>query len=350
MKAWPSILIRCDAGRDHGLGHLMRCLTLAESLRAQGAMNIKFMVQASSRILQRIYDSGFSVLDARFVTGTKESCAEILDWNHQNCQNDPIRPWIVIDGKYASPSSVEPLSHIANVICFDDFPYRDFPVPVIVNAQPWTTELDYPPHADRQILSGGRFNSIHPRYFEAAKIENRQAILITMGGEDPQNDTAWIANSLGDMLTGYPVIVAIGPSHPDQLEAVNAINQHIPQAEILYAPSSLTLAAERSFLAISAGGTSCYELQAAGIAVAALAVEHHQLEFINALERLGGIVSIGGPQKSSDERDSGPARRIVQRFLYHSAWREERIERGKAMFPAPGGPYLAQRLADILLK
>lgn len=347
--AWPPLLIRCDAGRDHGLGHLMRCLSLAESLRASGGAVAQFLMQAPDTIRQRVRDAGFSVLEASALAGYGEpGCSELLAWCKQNRGTQGAKPWVVVDGKYAEPAALAPVAGVSRLICYDDAPYRDFPASVIINTQPWTSEQDYPLCTGRRILAGGRYNAIHPAYFTAADNTDRQAILITMGGEDPANDTAWIARTMGDLLAGYRVLVVIGPAHPDRAGAVAAITRHIPQAEIIHAPPSLIPAAECAFLAISAGGTSCCEFQAAGVAVAALAVEEHQIPFVEALERFGGVVPLAGPAFVSDPRPTEPARAILHRLLSDSAWRNERISRGRALFPAPGGHCLARSLMEIL--
>ena len=347
--AWPALLIRCDGGTDHGLGHLMRCLSLAESLRAEGGPVAQFLMQAPDDILQRVSDAGFSVLATSSVAGSAgHDCSQLLEWCQKNGGPQATKPWVVVDGKYADPSTLVPLAEKSRLICYDDTPYRDFPATVIINAQPWTDEQDYLDRTGRWILAGGRYNAIHPDYFAAAEKTDRQAVLITMGGEDPANDTAWIARTVGDMLTGYRVLVVIGPAHPDRAGAIKAIRQYLPQAEIIHAPPSLILAAERSFLALSAGGTSCCELQAAGVAVAALAVEEHQIPFIKALEHLGGIVPLAGPAPVCSSRPAEPVRTILRRLLSDATWRNERITRGKTLFPAPGGRYLARSLMEIL--
>lgn len=345
---WPPLLIRCDAGQDHGLGHMMRCLSLADALRTEGGPGAKFLMQAPDAIRQRVRDAGFPVLEASAVAGSAGvDCSELMAWCQKNRGHQGVKPWVVVDGKYADPMVLAPLAGVSRLICYDDAPYRDFPAAVIINAQPWTSEKDYLQRTERQILAGGRYNAIHPDYFAAAEKADRQAVLITLGGEDPANDTAWIAQTMADLLADYRVLVVIGPAHPDRVAAVAAVRHHLPQAEIIHAPPSLIPAAECAFLAISAGGTSCCELQAAGIAVAAIAVEEHQIPYVKALERLGGIVPLAGPSPVSAARPVEPARTILRRLLSDRSWRDERVSRGRALFPASGGQFLARSLMEI---
>lgn len=346
---WPALLIRCDAGRDHGLGHVMRCLSLAESLRAEGGPVAHFLMHAPDDIMQRVCSAGFLVSPTSSIAGTAGGdCYQILEWCNQNGGTVEAKPWVVVDGKYADPPALLPVAEEARLICYDDAPYRDFTAAVIVNSQPWTSEEDYPDRIGRRILAGSLYNAIHPDYFAAAEKRDRQSVLITMGGEDPSNDTAWIACTMADLLEGYPVLVVVGPAHPDRTGVVSTIRQYLPKAEIIYAPPSLIPAAESSFLAISAGGTSCCELQAAGVAVAAIAVEEHQISFVEEIEKLGGVVKMAGPAPVSSSRPVEPSRTILRRLLSDDAWRNNRVARGKALFPVPGGRYLARSLMEIL--
>ncbi|MCC9624266.1 hypothetical protein LPB41_21505 [Thalassospira sp. MA62] len=346
---WPRLRIRCDAGADHGLGHLMRCLSLAKALRAAGGPVAEFWMQAPDRIFKRVQDAGFSAISSSSQAGVAGAdCDNMLAWCRQVAFEDEQKPWLIVDGKYADPVALAPVAEKSHLVCFDDEPYRDFPADVIVNAQPWTAETDYPARAGRHVLAGGRYNAIDPGYFAARNVPNRKAVLITLGGEDPANDTAWTVMAMADLLAPFPVIVVIGPAHPDPKGAVGAVTRYLPQAEIHHAPASLVPMAERSFFAISAGGTSCYELQAASIAVAAIAVEDHQIPFVAALERLGGVVPLVGPAVGNKARPTDKARAIVKRLLADDGWRNARVTRGNTLFPEPGGPLLARTLMKVL--
>lgn len=330
------VLMRCDAGGDHGLGHLMRCLSLADALRAQGCPAADFVMQAPESIADRVRARGFTVHQTAATAGTDgEAMGRLL-----TATDGPV--WLVIDGKYVEAPYVDRLSQDASVICFDDAPLRDFPARIIINSQPWTMAEDYPPRARRTVLAGAAYNAIDPAYFAAATLRNRAGVLITMGGEDPQNDTAWIARELGDLLADHPVEVVLGPAHPDPEAARQAVLTAWPLARVLDAPPSLVDCVSRAWLAISAGGTTCYELQAAGVVTAALAVEDHQRPFIAALERLGGVVALGGPVP----RDAAAARAILHRLLTDAVWQQDCVQRGCRLFSGPGG----QRLAAAIIR
>lgn len=332
------ILFRCDAGGDHGLGHLMRCLSLADALRDHGLPVAEFIMQASDDLQDRVMKRGFVACHATSVAGTDaDAMIHMLE-----AETGPV--WLVIDGKYVQPDYVEALKGQAKIICFDDELLRDFPAQIIINSQPWTRPDDYSARPGRTVLAGAVYNAVAPAYFDAARHTDRKSVLITLGGEDPANDTAWIARELGDLLAKYPVEVVLGPAHPDPEAARQAVRQAWPGARIVEAPPDLVDNIHRAWLAISAGGTTCYELQAAGVATLAIAVEPHQIPFVAALEDLGGVVSLGGPQP----RDASAARVAVARMLGDSRWRQLRIDRGRQLFPGPGGAALVPAIMAAL--
>lgn len=331
------LLIRCNAGSSHGLGHLMRCLSLAAAARETGVGRPVFVLQAPDSIVRRVQSAGFEVIVVPQGRGAWEFLEDLVGRSGTAC-------WLVIDDKYASVDDVARFVGRVGLICYDDQPLREFPADVIINSQPWTKARDYAARPGRLVLAGAAYNSIDSAYFDAARLTDREGVLITMGGEDPRNDIAWVCEHLGDLLRDFALEIVIGPSHPQPQVARVAAERWLPGAMISVAPPSLVESAKRAFLAISAGGTSCYELLAAGVAVVALAVEDHQVPFIRSLEALGVLIRLGDPQP----RPVQPARSILERFLADHNRQTECVTRGRRLFSKPGGVAVVRAITGHL--
>jgi spore coat polysaccharide biosynthesis predicted glycosyltransferase SpsG len=150
-----------------------------------------------------------------------------------------------------------------------------------------------------------------------------------------------VLRHLGDLFAGRPVIVVVGPAHSDP-DAVEVAAKGVPDVEIHRAPRDLVVLAERSEIAISAGGTTCYELAAAGIAIAAIATEPHQHDLIAPLAKRGAVAALGGADLSV-----ASARATVGDLLTRPDLRGALAKGARAIFPAPGAPRIADALFEL---
>ena len=63
------LLIRCDAGPRHGLGHLSRCLNIAISARKQEWRPIRLPSSIRHQLIQNM---GFEVTPQEYPTGSED--------------------------------------------------------------------------------------------------------------------------------------------------------------------------------------------------------------------------------------------------------------------------------------
>lgn len=322
--------MRCDAGAQHGLGHLSRCLTLARELRRRGA-TVEFWVSASAAILARVREQGFAV---NYVADV--GAADRLEWLEMAAD------LLIIDSKAADADYVATCQDRVPGVVFDDELARDLPCSVIINNNVWAAAADYPPRAGRKLLLGTEYNTVDPRYFDLAGTV-RQGLLISMGGEDPGNHTAWLIETLAPHLPAMPVYVCIGPAHPDPDAVSEAAARHLPQAEIHRAPASLLDLVVRSSAALSAGGTTCYELAAAGVPTAILSVEDHQDRMRAAMCAAGAAVSLG----RFDTIAHASAVQALERLLEPEE-AARLAQAAKRLVPAPGVPSIVNALTTVL--
>jgi len=99
----PQVLIRCDAGERHGLGHLIRSLTLAMALRQKG-FEPSFVCHDPGGIAgERIKAGEFNVIQSPGHAGTSEDIAVIKDALGEDSGV------IIFDSWDATESSLEPL-------------------------------------------------------------------------------------------------------------------------------------------------------------------------------------------------------------------------------------------------
>ena len=326
-----TVLFRCDAGLKHGLGHLSRCLTLADAL-AHAGIQSGFVVHAPEGIRRRVSDAGYEVVATEASIGADD---EPPGWIAEGAR------LVVVDSKDNTASYTARCRALRPVVCFDEKISRELPCDVLINNHIGARRSDYDVRTDRRLLIGPAFNTVHPSYFGLA--EPRRGLLITLGGEDPLNHTVWLIDALADAIGTLPTLVCIGPAHPDPDSVFLVCKKRLPAAEVFVSPPSLVSLAARCHLALSAGGITCYELAAAGIASAVLAIEEHQVRLAAAMVAAGAALFLG----KSDRIDRKSVRQTFAK-LQHPHTVDSLRSAGQSLFPHPGAPAIVAELREFL--
>lgn len=335
------IFIRCDGGHGDGLGHVVRCVTLAHALRDCGA-DVRFLTWSPDGIARSIVArNGFSVEDSPAPAAHVDDLAFVVD----RLSQETARPQIVLDSRSIENGYVAACASVAFVACIDDDLERDLPCNILINNNVWATGADYDPRPNRRLLLGAQYNLVKSAYFEASEEHERGRIqvLLTMGGEDPFDQTSRLIKVLRNTLAACELTVIVGPAHPNPDSVLHTARKNSPLAEVVIAPTDLTAPIARADLAITAGGTTCYELAAGGVAQAALILDDHQEPLVRAMVEHGCMIRLG----RYDGLDVESARRKVADLVTSAMARRALAEAGRKLFDMPGAPRTAAALLDI---
>lgn len=326
-----SALFRCDAGAKHGLGHLSRCLTLAGALAKQGVKS-RFAINAPDSLADRIIAAGHEVARVGVPLGPLDDPGE---WPASGVG------LLILDSKGITQDCAAACKAIAPVVCFDDEVARDLPCDVLINNNPWACADDYGQRAGRKLLLGPKFNTVRAEFF--APPSERHGLLITLGGEDPDNHTTWLIEQLVADIGHLPTVIVIGPAHPDPESVQNVCKTMLPHAEVNFAPATLAPLVLRCHIAISAAGTTCYELAAGGVAMAVLAVEEHQARLADTMVSKGAALSLGRYNDIEKEKVRKTYADLVRPQTAASL-----AMAGRSLFPRPGIDAIVFELRDFL--
>jgi UDP-2,4-diacetamido-2,4,6-trideoxy-beta-L-altropyranose hydrolase len=326
------VLFRCDAGKEDGLGHVMRCLTLADAMRSQGE-TVTFCSVIGSQMVgaERIEARGFPCIAA---AGPAASQAD------KDALADLSRDVFIIDSRRATAGYVNGAAKQGFTVVIDDDGMVGLDADIVINSELDPASERYPDRASRRFdLFGPRYNLIDPAMFAARPLAAvTQRLLVTFGGEDPFNHTRWALDSLAPTIAGLAVTVVTGPAHPDPVSARVAAAKI--GATVIDAPMSLTPHILNSDLAITAGGTTCYELAAAGVPMLAIGIEPHQKHLIDALAARGACLPLG----MGFDIDVVQASCALRPLIEDSDARSRMRAAEQALFPGPGAPLIADAI------
>ncbi|MDN4500892.1 UDP-2,4-diacetamido-2,4,6-trideoxy-beta-L-altropyranose hydrolase [Alteromonadaceae bacterium BrNp21-10] len=258
MKA----LFRVDASADIGLGHLMRCLALAQTL-ARENFEIIFVCQHQTQniaLSRQDWVGGIVVIPEGFTQ------AQELDWLamlNEMQQADVV----IIDGYQFDSGYRQRLRAMAKkLVVFDDNNNSgELHGDLVINGANNAAELGYKISApNAQYCLGSDYRILRQEFIQLDEVpwSQRHSLCIMMGGSDPLNITLPLLEALQQQNASMPIRVMTGAAYPfmDDLQAF--IRQSPMAIQHLANCQQVAEIVSQSRLAISAAGGSQFEILA----------------------------------------------------------------------------------------
>ena len=314
------IYIRTDGNSQIATGHLVRCLSIARALRKEAAdkcpLSICFLLsdEESRRLLENFFEMEnefeWRILSHADYQHPEQELKELLTFGSAS------RPVLLIDSYFVTEKYLTDLHNVFTIVYLDDLRVFDYPVDMVINYDLLTPAIrkDYEQfyHSAHKKLLGGRYAPLRPQFWENPSLQTEVAvsnvkthriedsgqkersvhILIASGGSDPYHTTLQLVRKLSKQFpAGYCFDLIVGAYNPDKEElqrlaetASIVLHEGVTQMAALMASCDL---------AISAAGTTLYELCAVGIPTASFVIADNQLACAKAFEECHIIPYLG---------------------------------------------------------
>lgn len=306
------IVFRVDANEKVATGHLMRCLAIAEECRKQGE-TCQFLL-AEDKETDRITERGFSYHVLNSVWDHLDTEIELLQ---QYLAANPC-DWLVVDTYQATAGYLHRLNEMCPVLYLDDFGEEGYAVAAVLHYGVVRNSESYAKNYARKgvrALVGPEYiplrEEFQPEHLAELqeKWSNRQfgreqderpdpdrmagqpAILITTGGTDPYHVTEQVLEyCLADQIFRnycYHVLVGSMNDHVQELQQLaekHAKGDSSPVILHFGVKHMADLICQCDY-AVSAGGTTLYELCACGIPTVCFSFSDNQLPAVQLLEQ-----------------------------------------------------------------
>ena len=337
------LLLRADAGPQIGMGHVMRCLALAEPW-LQASSTVTLLTAPRAGGLQPPSASSDNPTERRLQTAGTDalrSRAESLGISLRELSAPPGSPadaaetitlaqslrttWLVLDGYHFDDAFQRTVKAAGlRLLVFDDTAHAaHYSADFILNQNLGATAALYP-HRDptTRILLGPRFVQMRSEFTRAAPqtsttrlsslaptggegrgegASHIPRLLITLGGSDPDNVTAQVLSVL-HTIPNLAADVILGPANP-HADALRAAISHLPSPiSIQINPPNLPALMSRADLAICAGGTTAWELSFLGIPMLVLVLAENQRTNAERLAQTGAAIHTSLPSLAADLR------------------------------------------------
>lgn len=288
--AEKTVLIRADSSASIGIGHISRCMGLAQAFAYHGKEVVFVSKPLPGNINYLVQREGFQVLetpddDIHFIESIAES----------------IKPeWIVLDHPQTTleyESKVR--SATGAFVAVIDGQFRQHECDMLVNPNCYATVpncVGTVPVGCR-ILAGYNYYILRDEFIEreSSMIQDSTFhILVTLGGADPENATLAVCRALGsvdfgDLETTFDIV--IGPANLHAAEIRSLIEtENDNRFQLFEKPADLFDLIDGSRLCITAGGITMGEVIYLEKPVIGLVIADNQKRTIETLASKGAIL------------------------------------------------------------
>jgi len=258
-----SLIIRCDVGKEIGLGHYYRCTILKKAFEKNGKhafLVLKYLDEGECPLpYDLLVEGSYKNEIAKYAFEGKNI---ILDMFHYKSRSDREFKKYIVDLQ-KNNNKIAFIEGLEDEACPSHFyPYLD------VLITPYICSTLYKKHPNH--FFGEDF-----LIMDVSRVVNKKNIkkiakniLITFGGSDPWNQTNWVLNAFKkeNCFNNVQIKVVIGPlMTKNQIKEIQQYEREFKEVHLLCAPQDLKDYFEWADLAITNSGNTRYELAASGV-------------------------------------------------------------------------------------
>ncbi|WP_245953186.1 UDP-2,4-diacetamido-2,4,6-trideoxy-beta-L-altropyranose hydrolase [Alteromonas aestuariivivens] len=250
------MIICTDANEQIGVGHLFRCIALAQAAAHQGVDCHFVLTSAAARISDHQRDWSFAVSES-----SPEDCFLTLC----DLLEQPENSVLVLDGYKISREQLKKLrSKVKCIVALDDgeFRYIEF-ADIVVNPASRNLNNKYIEiQPSVHCCTGSSYRLLRQEFcnLNPLPVQCRQGIVLCFGGSDPAGLTIKLLQALDEVGARVPIRVITGAAYPTLQELKSLIPTLDLPIEHSHQCQDMAQAWSSARLAISAAGGSQFEL------------------------------------------------------------------------------------------
>lgn len=269
---------RVDANENVATGHMMRCIAIATECRRRGIDCI--FILAENKETQRLTEYGFSyrILDSKWddMDGEEDKLITLI----RELKLDRL----VIDSYQATASYLASINVVVPVMYIDDMSEEEYSVDAILHYSQWAEDNTYQKKysaTDVSLLVGMQYVPLREEFRKSNVSRHREdSILITTGGTDTYNVTYKVLCELQNRqeFSDYKFEVIIGSLNQNK-EILHELQKTDKRITLHQNIKNMDEFMRKCRFAVSAGGTTLYELCACGIPTVCFSFADNQQGF-----------------------------------------------------------------------
>jgi UDP-2,4-diacetamido-2,4,6-trideoxy-beta-L-altropyranose hydrolase len=292
------LLIRADASEQIGSGHVMRSLALAQAWQDSGGAVCLAARLLPKALERRWHEEKFEI---RQLAEPRDDAQQTVELAREIGAD-----WVALDGYQFG---VETQLAIKNaglrlLVVDDEARPRQYVADLVLNQAAYAVPGLYPIHGpSTALLLGTRYALLRREFLRARPTERSQTprtqrVLVTLGGADPDNCTRTVLEAIAG-IEKLRTIAAVGPSNSHAMELEKLAQGAGGRITVWRNPPDMSQLMAWADLAISAAGSTCWELAFMGLPMLLVVLAENQRPGATSLEKLGLARNLGWHTKLS---------------------------------------------------
>lgn len=332
------IFIRADANERIGTGHVMRCLSIARAFASIGKEVV------------------FITADHRgdtLISGYLSICLDSI-WNEMDSEIEKLEELIkakkpellLIDSYFVTEKYLKTASVLTQVAYMDDLNVQSWGVDFLINYNIFADVLDYTCYDGKgtTLLLNPQFAPLREEFknCQKHKIKDVSDVLVSAGGADPEHITEKIMSGICPEMLDVQFHFVVGVLNP-RLDKIKSLAEGEGNAVLHINEKHMSGLMQNCDIAISAAGTTLYELCATGIPTITYTLADNQLVAAEQFDKQGIMISAGDCR--DDGEFIGRLAQLLKKLTIDNRQREDLSRKMQGLVDGLG----ADRIVDELL-
>lgn len=293
-SSFMNILFRTDASLKLGLGHVIRCLSIAKFLRASGANCYFTCIQLPGNCIDLIASSGFKVLEA----------ANPANWSEEEDAQLTIKllkstkfEWVIVDHYWLGVSWEHSIKeHVDQLMVVDDLKGRVHDCDLFLDQNLDRSRHDYQfINPDTRVLLGPKYALLDRQYLEARAVKTKtprksgRNIIISLGGSDPNNLTGNLLEQMSflNLPEESKIFVVLGKNYQHSNEIKKLSGEFSVDIKCFFNTAHMSQLLLMSDIAVGCAGSSSWERCCLGVPTIMLIDSQNQAAIARSLQSRG---------------------------------------------------------------
>lgn len=342
---------RVDANEKIATGHLMRCMAIAKGFQKRGEEVVFFLAEEKETERLKAQKLPYVVL---------HSCWDALE------QELPVLEKLlkeygvtslIVDSYQATKSYLESLNQCTKVIYMDDMEEEVYRIAGVINYCNWPEDRSYKERyedLDTVCMAGMEYTPLRAEFYPSEDQPGQKNILLTTGGTDPYD----VAGRLLEYVKEQQRKQGKLPKNVHFSVISGSMNQNKPHLEQLARENSWITLWENvnnmgklmrdSYLAVSAGGTTVYELCACKVPTIGFSFADNQEGFARKMGE-HGILFYAGDARKEEHLIENMYNKLAESWMDSELYEQCRDKMGR-LVDGKGVERIVDQVVTVILK